>query len=254
MEALYARIRTRARQIVSSFPTPDFYREKADAITRSDQLMADDPHISNLQKVVAQHLEDDFGHGLQHADKVSLEAGALVLIETEQQGWSQSLTRRLVLMVQSAGLLHDIRRKKKNHAIKAAQFAPQLLTTLPFNDQEVAQICLAIQNHEAFKETVDTDSPQAKLISDCLYDADKFRWGPDNFTDTLWEMVSYLNPPLEQFLAHYPKGMQGLEKIKPTFRTHTGKHYGPNFIDIGIAIGEALYEVIQTEFVEPNRE
>jgi len=254
METLYARIRTRARKIVSSFPIPDFYREKADAITTSGQLMTDDPHISHLQKVVAQHLEDDFGHGLQHADKVSQEAGALVLIEGEQHAWSQSRIRRLVLMVQSAGLLHDIRRKKKNHALKGAQFAPQLLTTLPFSDQEVAQICLAIQNHEAFIETLAIDSPQAKLISDCLYDADKFRWGPDNFTDTLWEMVSFLNPPLEKFLAHYPKGMQGLKKIKPTFRTLTGKHYGPQFIDIGIAIGEALYQVIVDEFVESDEE
>ncbi len=250
METLYARIRTRARQIVSSFPTPDFYREKADAITTSGQLMAGDPHITHLQNIVARHLEDDFGHGLQHADKVSLEAGALVLIEGDRHKWSHALIRRLVLMVQSAGLLHDVRRKKKNHAVKGAQFAPQLLTTLPFNEQEVAQICLAIQNHEAFKETIATDSPQTQLISDCLYDADKFRWGPDNFTDTLWEMVSFLNPPLEKFLTHYPKGMQGLKKIKPTFRTRTGKHYGPQFIDIGIAIGEELYQVIIDEFVD----
>ena len=250
METLYVRIRTRARQIVSSFPPPDLYREKADAISMSGQLMAGDPHILHLQKAVTRHLEDDFGHGLRHAQKVSLEAGALVLIEAEQYQWSQSIIRRLVMMVQSAGLLHDIRRKKKNHALIGAQFAPQLLTKLPFDDQEVAQICLAIQNHEAFKETVHTDSPQAKLLSDCLYDADKFRWGPDNFTDTLWEMVSFLNPPLEQFLAHYPQGMQGLEKIKSTFRTHTGQYYGPNFIDIGIAVGEALYQVILDEFVE----
>jgi len=250
METLYARIRTRARQIVSAFPTPDFYREQTDAITTSGQLMAGDPQISRLKKIVAQHLEDDFGHGLQHAHKVSLEAGALVLIEGERHAWSQSIICRLVLMVQSAGLLHDIRRKKKDHALRGAQFAPQLLTKLPFNNQEVAQICVAIQNHEAFKETVAINSPQTKLISDSLYDADKFRWGPDNFTDTLWEMVSFAKPPLEKFLAHYPKGMRGLEKIKPTFRTHTGKHYGPQFIDIGIAIGEALYQVILDEFVE----
>ncbi len=216
--------------------------------------MAANEHISHLKTVVDQHLEDDFGHGLQHADKVSLEAGALVLIEGERLQWPQSMVKRLVLMVQCAGLLHDIRRKKKDHAVKGAQFAPQLLRHHPFSDQEIAQICLAIQNHEAFKKTVATDSPHAKLVSDCLYDADKFRWGPDNFTDTLWEMVSFLNPPLHKFIAHYPKGMQGLKKIKQTFRTYTGKHYGPQFIDIGLAVGEALYEVIQTEFVDSLEE
>lgn len=159
----------------------------------------------------------------------------------------QTLIRH-VLLVQCAGLLHDIRRKKKNHAIKGAEFTERLLRDFPLSSKEVANICLAIQNHEAFKNKIEIASPKGKLISDCLYDADKFRWGPDNFTDTLWEMVSFLNPPLDTFIAHYPKGMQGLEKIKQTFRTKTGRRYGPQFIDIGLAIGEKLYRVIQNEF------
>ena len=36
--------------------------------------------------------------------------------------------------------------------------------------------------------------------------------------------------------------MKGIEKIKETFRTATGKRYGPEFIDQGIAIGNAIYE------------
>ena len=51
-------------------------------------------------------------------------------------------------------------------------------------------------------------------------------------------------------MARYPQGMEGLEKIKTTFRTDTGKNYGPQFIDIGLAIGKELYEVIQSEFSE----
>ena len=43
--------------------------------------------------------------------------------------------------------------------------------------------------------------------------------------------------------------MEGLSKIRQTFRTQTGKAYGPEFIDLGIAIGEELLEVIQAEFV-----
>jgi hypothetical protein len=250
METVYARIRTRARQIVSRFPTPDFYKEKADALSSSTSLMSADRHLSHLKTVVAQHLEDDFGHGLQHATKVSVEAGALVLIEGQGSRMSRSVITRLVLLVQCAGLIHDIRRKQKDHAVKGAEFAPTLLMDFPLSAQEVADICLAIQNHEAFKDTIALASPRGKLISDCLYDADKFRWGPDNFKDTLWEMVSFLNPPLEKFIEHYPIGMQGLEKIKPTFRTRTGQKYGPQFIDIGIAIGEALYKVILEEFTD----
>ena len=91
-------------------------------------------------------------------------------------------------------------------------------------------------------------TPEGAMASDCLYDADKFRWGPDNFTDTLWDMISFYNPPLTKFMARYPRGMEGLEKIKATFRTPTGKKYGPQFIDLGQAIGQKLYEVIQAEF------
>ena len=125
----------------------------------------------------------------------------------------------------------------KDHAVKGAEFTQKLLRDFPMSSQEVTDVCRAIKNHEAFKQDMEIDSPEGKLISDCLYDADKFRWGPDNFTDTLWEMVSYLNPPLETFLAHYPRGMQGLERIKQTFRSRTGRQYGPRFIDIGLAIG-----------------
>jgi len=253
METIYTRIRTRARQIVSSFPTPDFYKKEADAIASSRKLMEKSRHISDLKTIVTEHLGDDFGHGLQHAVKVSLEAGSLVLIEGQRMPLSRQTITRYVLLVQCAGLLHDIRRKQKNHAIKGAAFAKKLLQDFPLSSKEVADICLAIQNHEAFKNKIEIDSPEGKLISDCLYDADKFRWGPDNFTDTIWEMVSFLNPPLETFIAHYPKGMKSLERIKQTFRTHAGQRYGPQFIDIGLAIGEELYRVIREEFVQPLR-
>ncbi len=253
METIYTKIRTRARQIVSSFPTPDFYKKEADAIALSRKLMEKSGLISDLIAIVTEHLEDDFGHGLQHAVKVSLEAGSLVLIEGQRMPLSRQTITRYVLLVQCAGLLHDIRRKQKNHAIKGAAFAKKLLQDFPLSSKEVADICLAIQNHEAFKNKIEIDSPEGKLISDCLYDADKFRWGPDNFTDTIWEMVSFLNPPLETFIAHYPKGMKSLERIKQTFRTHAGQRYGPQFIDIGLAIGEELYRVIREEFVQPLR-
>jgi hypothetical protein len=49
-------------------------------------------------------------------------------------------------------------------------------------------------------------------------------------------------------VAHYPGGMQRLEEIKGTFRSHTGKAYGPQMIDYGIAIGQELMAFILTEF------
>ena len=89
---------------------------------------------------------------------------------------------------------------------------------------------------------------QRRDLSDCLYDAEKFRWGPDNFTDTVWDMVAVHNPPLSDFIKYYPRGMRGIEKIKTTFRTATGKIYGPQFIELGITIGNMLYRTILDEF------
>ena len=51
-------------------------------------------------------------------------------------------------------------------------------------------------------------------------------------------------------MAGYSQGMEKLATIKSTFRTPTGKKFGPQFIDLGLAIGEELYEVIKTEFSE----
>jgi hypothetical protein len=44
--------------------------------------------------------------------------------------------------------------------------------------------------------------------------------------------------------------MAGLEKIKTTFRSQTGKKFGPQFIDLGLAIGRKLHAVILSEYSE----
>ncbi len=246
MQPIYARLRERARQIVSTFPPPDFYQDQSGAYGFSKRFLKTDPVIKKLHGFVADHLEDNFGHGLQHAVKVTIDAGALLFIEEQDAGKSR-LARRMKV-VQCAGLLHDIKRKKKEHAKLGAACAREILKDYLFMPDEIEDVCRAIHNHEAFKNDILITSSSGTLISDCLYDADKFRWGPDNFTDTLWDMISFYNPPLSKFMARYPQGMEGLEKIKATFRTSTGKKYGPRFIDLGLAIGEKLYGVIQTEF------
>jgi hypothetical protein len=248
MTPVYVCLRERARDILSRLPQPPFYTEQAAANALSRQLLATDPVAVDLQAYVATQLEDDFGHGVAHAVKVALDAGALMLIEGGRAGYSPSLVRRRVLVVQSAGLLHDIRRKTVNHAEAGADFAAGALQAYPFSGKEVNDICLAIRNHEAFRPQLAIESPAGHLVSDCLYDADKFRWGPDNFSDTLWQMVSFMNPPLSVFVTRYPSGMEKITKIKSTFRSRTGKRYGPQFIDLGLAVGRELYEVIMSDF------
>ena len=207
-----------------------------------------DPLLLALRAFVQDRLEDDFGHGIGHALKVSADAGALSIVEGRRAGFSERRIQRIRLVCQSAGLLHDIHRKLANHAAEGARFARQALAAFAFTSREIEDICYAIGSHEAFQQIEPPPTETAGLLSDCLYDADKFRWGPDNFTDTLWDMVAYYNPPLADFVARYPGGMQRLEEIKGTFRSYTGKKYGPQMIDYGIAIGKELMSFILTDF------
>jgi hypothetical protein len=245
----YADIRKRACQIAVRFPTPDFFKDFSRDVRLSEKIFETDPIIARLYAFVAEKLENDFGHGLEHAVKVTRDAGALMLIEGKAAGYSDAFANRNVIIAQCAGLLHDIKRKEKNHAEKGGEYAIDLLKKYPFSPDEAQNISQAIKNHEAFKTPLEIRTPEGLLVSDCLYDADKFRWGPDNFTGTVWDMVCFSQTPLSEFVAFYPKAMQGLAKIRDSFRTRTGKKYGPQFIDIGISIGEELYKVITSEFI-----
>jgi hypothetical protein len=244
----YAQLRERARQIASRYPAADFYRDHAAAVEASRALFESDALVLDLRQSVCARLEDDFGHGLLHAAKVALDAGALTHIEGRAAGYSGAYLARRICVAHCAGLLHDIQRKQSNHAEQGAGRARELLAAYPLASDEIEDVCIAIRNHEAFKNTVGVNTREGALVSDCLYDADKFRWGPDNFTDTLWDMLAFTRPALSDFLKHYPAGMASLGRIKSTFRTPTGRLYGPGFIDLGIAIGEELYEAIRNEF------
>ncbi len=250
MELIYLRIRTRAREIVYRYPTPQFYTDLSWAAEISRECFDSNSLILKLRRFAESRLEDDFGHGLQHAVKVSLDAGALVLAECRNLGRSKAFAYRKLCMAQCAGLLHDLKRKDKNHALRGAETARHILKNYPFSEDEIGDIYQAIRCHEAFRETTDVNTPEGILISNCLYDADKFRWGPDNFTDTIWEMVSFSKTPLSKFVEFYPKGIRMLENARKTFRSSFGRLYGPQFIDIGLAIGRELFNVIQTEFAQ----
>ena len=243
----YLALRERARDIVSGLPEPDFYSREAPALARSAALFDTTPLITELTAAAGGLLEDDFGHGLTHARKVALEAGALVWIEARAAGLSERVARRQVRLAHCAGLLHDIRRKQPDHAEQSARRARRILAGRQLAPGEIADVCTAIRNHEAFKPTWVVETLEAALLSDCLYDADKFRWGPDNFTDTLWAMMLYHRPTPAEFLRRFPAGMERLARIRATFRSAAGKRYGPRFIDLGLAAGEALYRVLRDE-------
>ena len=170
MEIIYARIRQRARQIVSQYPPPDFYQDHSIANELSLKYLETNPFTAKLRSFVAETLENNFGHGIQHALKVAIDAGALMIIENKLAGRPDNFINQRVLVVQCAGLLHDIQRKHEDHAVKGAAYARQILEIFPFKSHEVDDICRAIRNHEAFKKTIKAGTSEGALVSDCLYD------------------------------------------------------------------------------------
>ncbi|MBW2636218.1 MAG: hypothetical protein JRC86_01610, partial [Deltaproteobacteria bacterium] len=128
-----------------------------------------------------------------------------------------------------------------------AEEAEIILRDFDITEYERGAVRDAIRNHEAFQLHDKIDDPFVTLLSDALYDADKFRWGPDNFTEMLWDIVVPLDVPLKKLLEHFMSGMKGIEKIGTTFRTSTGREYGPDFIELGLTTGHRLYEALNTD-------
>jgi hypothetical protein len=181
-------------------------------------------------------------HGLCHCEAVARDAGAIVLAEGRLRGMNDSAIGPLFTSAIIAGLLHDIKRREQDHAVRGSIEAEHILKELSVDERSRSYVAYAIRNHEAFKATCDLDDKEGCMVSDALYDADKFRWGPENFTTTLWLMVEAHGTPIESLHGTFREKMKGIEKIKETFRTDIGRQYGPEFIDQGIMIGNAIYE------------
>lgn len=245
MQAIYLRLMTECRRIAARYKPPEFYRLFQPAIAMSRRLFFQHPEVVHCRELVRPLLLDDFGHGLHHASKVSLDAGAIVLVEGEKSLPLGLERERAAVLVQLAGLLHDIKRAEANHALAGAEAARRLLRDFRLAPSEMAAISDAIASHEAFSEAPACDTVTAQLVVSALYDADKFRWGPDNFTHTVWFMVSYRKLPIDEVVGKFPWGVSGIQRVKETFRTTVGRQYGPEFIDLGVQIGKEIFQYLQ---------
>jgi len=231
-----------SRTIAAEVGTPRFYLEKAREVALSRELFAGEPLIAGGLRIVAER-DACLGHGIAHVEKVAVDSGALILIE-EGGTAPDARIRRLVLLAQLAGILHDIRRSETDHAERGAEEAQALLAGFSIGDDERAGIVNAIRNHEAFRPCRALADRGAKLLSDALYDADKFRWGPDNFTHTLWHMVNHQGITPQELIDKFPWGMTGILNIADTFRTPTGRQFGPDIIEAGVAIGKEIFHYL----------
>ena len=231
-----------SRTIAAEVGPPRFYLDKAREVALSRELFAGEPLLAAGLRLVAER-GPCLGHGVAHVEKVAVDSGALILIE-EGSMTPDAHLRRLVLQAQLAGIFHDICRTERDHAERGAEEAQRLLAGLSVRCDESADIVNAIRNHEAFRPCRTSAGRRARLLSDTLYDADKFRWGPDNFTETLWAMIAPKGIPLRVLLPRLLPGLEGIGQIRDSFRTPAGREYGPDFIDRGLTIGRRLHAAL----------
>jgi hypothetical protein len=245
MQEVYLRLMNESHRIASRYETPEFYRRFQPTLANSRRIFYNNPILNHCRTLIVPHLIDNLGHGEQHAVKVSVDGGTILMLEGEKYFTVQAELERAVVLVQLAGLLHDTKRTEDKHASAGAQLARELLGDFPLTSAEVTCVAEAIANHEAFSEMKTCESLAGQLVADALYDADKFRWGPDNFTHTIWYMMNAQQIDVAEFFGRFPWGVDGILKIKDTFRTNIGRQYGPEFIDLGVKIGKEIYRYLQ---------
>ena len=249
--AAYEKLQNKALAMARELPRLSFYEDQSPFLSRAEEALRTDEFILKCRAFLdASQLE--CAHGLCHCEAVARDAGTIVLIETSGSAMDRAEIDSLFTASIIAGLLHDIKRREEDHAVRGSIEAEKILSRLGMGLRERQYIADAIRNHEAFQETFDRDDDAGRLVSDALYDADKFRWGPENFSTTLWLIVSSRKTPIEILHRTFREKMKGIEKIKETFRTPTGRRYGPEFIDQGIAIGNAIYEEMSAMLSHPG--
>jgi riboflavin kinase/FMN adenylyltransferase len=250
--AASSRIQEKAKAFAERLPLLSFYTAYGDEALRSDLVLETSSQLAACRERL-RSAAGNLGHGVKHSEAVARDAGILVQAEAARRGIPASRREELILAVQIAAFLHDIRRAECEHAEAGAKAATDILREIDVAEAHKPRIVTAIRNHEAFKPTLDPPDELGRLISDVLYDADKFRWGPDNFTHTLWNMWEAAgSPPLEKLHRRFLKSLDTIRSIKTTFRTETGRRYGPEFIDQGIDIGHAIFREL-TKMVRSSK-
>jgi hypothetical protein len=244
MNDVSCRLQREAERIAAKHRVPEFYLRFKAPIALARRLYFTHAEVVAVRDSIVPRLREELGHGLFHCSRVGLDAATIICVEMEAAHVERSRIERLMVLALMAGLLHDIRRGEKDHAEAGAVEAEQLLGGLSMARDEILCVARAIRNHEAFTNPQRSPVPAFQLLSDSLYDADKFRWGRDTFTHTLWYMMNHQGLTPRELIEKFPWGMSGIVRILDTFRSTTGKHFGPEIIENGVAIGREIYHYL----------
>ncbi len=249
MNKALSEFKREARKIAISLGTPDFHRACAADYDHSHEHFFDHPIIFRLREDVIPFLYDDYGHGIEHSKNVAIDAGAIALAES--RSLDKDLVRRMVLLAQISGLLHDICRLDLDHARHSAETSRRVLAAYDLSDEERDIVACAIASHETPGPVAPFGDPIRQLVSDSLYDADAFRWGPDHFVTALWEICDYQEWPMSAIIGRFPAAMERAMAKASGFRTVTGRTYGPELMERGGVIGRRMHKLLR-EYCETH--
>ncbi|MDR3567389.1 MAG: hypothetical protein P4L43_05105 [Syntrophobacteraceae bacterium] len=250
MDEITSKLQQEAQRIASKHPLPAFYTRFKAPLAVARRLFYNHPGIVRLRGIVEPEYNEALGHGVFHSSRVSIDCAALIQIETDGDHMAPAAVERLMVIGIYSGVLHDICREEKDHALIGAQRAKGLLEGFLLTPEEITCVSEAIRNHEAFASSASSGRQWAQLVSNCLYDADKFRWGADTFTHMLWHMMDYQSLSPLELIEKFPWGMSGAASVIETFRSATGRQFGPEIVEEGLEIGKEIYRYLIEHFRE----
>ena len=229
-------LKRRARDLAASRPQPAFVLDCAEEINHASNLFFDNALLLRLQSDALGFLNDPCALGVEHGKRVAIDAAALVL--AEPTGLTQEERRRTALLAEMAGLLHDALRHEEDHAEKGADLCLRILRGYALAPEERLWIAQAVALHEASLPLADVGPEQVRLLIGAVHDADRFRFGPDIFAATLWELCECDDWTLEEIARAFPEGPRRAAACADRFRTEQGRRYGPGLLAEGISLAK----------------
>ncbi|OGR35243.1 MAG: hypothetical protein A2051_03940 [Desulfovibrionales bacterium GWA2_65_9] len=236
MDVRILELKRRARDLAVSRAQSAFSLQCAEELTYARDLFFDHPLVLRLQGDALGFLNEACGLGVEHGKRVAMDAAALIL--AEPSGLSTDERRRLAVLAEMAGLLHDALRYEDNHAEKGADLCLRILRGYAISPEERLWIAGAVAGHEDGGPQPAEATESARLLAGAVHDADVFRFGPDIFATILWELCECDEWPLERIAATFPEGLRRAKALEGGFRTDGGRLYGPSLLAEGLSLAE----------------
>lgn len=238
------RFRDDACRLAQTLQRPRFAASFAKEIECARLAFFEETLICRLRDEALNFLYDDFGFGIEHSRAVAMDAAAIVLAETA--AWPREQSRRMAILAILAGLLHDSTRLDEDSEAKAAELSQSILARYALTDEELTLVAGAIRDHDIREGYAPPSDPRAALLGAALYDADKFRYGPDIYVTSLWEFCDYEDMPTQHALKCFTAAESRLPELTGTFRSKPGRAFGEEHLECGARLMPLLVERFQT--------